>query len=98
MYAVLILFLSFPLQISYINFGNVEFANLVNVARKRDYSTPVVKSDVIIRRDTLYRMSDVRRSVYYWLTGVVVQTDVCSGSVCIRGPCNYTDPFGVNSR
>jgi len=62
--------------------------------------SPVVKSDVIIRRDTLYRMSDVWRSVYYWLTYgyAVIQAGVCSGSVCIRGPCNYIDPFGVNSR
>lgn len=69
------------------------------MSRGNAITLPVVKSDVIIRRDTLYRMSDVRRSVYYWLTyDVVVQADVCSGSVCMRGPRNYTDPFGVNSR
>jgi len=71
---------------------------LGNVARKCDY-TAVVKSDVIIRRDTLYRMSDVWRSAYYWLTyDAVVRAGVCSGGVCIRGLRNYTDPFGVNSR
>lgn len=60
--------------------------SLINVAGKRDYPARMVKSDVIIRRDTLYRMSDAWRSVYYWLTyGAVIQAGVCSASVGIRG-------------
>lgn len=72
-------------------------ANLINVEGNAIIS-PVVKSDVIIRRDILYRMSDVRRSVYRLVYGAVVAIGVCSDSVCIRGPRNYTDPLGVNSR